>query len=438
MKPQKRRSNRPSTSKRTKATPTQASTAGHSSGCLVFHAPPLPQEVVDIIVGFLQHDKLSLLQCSLVSHAWARTAATHLFRHMRWPKCEHFWTTKRAVRKCVCSLGEPRLTALLALLLSSERIRRNLRDIELRFDLAPGGARSDKAGFMPMGCVNVEELLDVFNVIPNPRTVQLSGIYGHSLPTKDRSTGQAARKLDTLTISHTLHLDPRSCATLVSYFGSVSKVAFRDVNSTLPESPVHFPSATAGKSRIQLIDFDSSCRPSSVAKYIAAFGMVIEPSALVDVSFSVPTEEEDVTKTTAFLRAATNLDSSTFRMPYVLQPPASRLPGFTSLSSWTSLTQLVAHCSARTINVELKIDSYKSPVADYDVSEHLHQWDWHQMEAAVAHQERLEVLCFRFEDELCPSKRLSPPTAVCVDIQATPLRRMLSDRLFGILDIVHA
>lgn len=322
-------------------------------------------------------------------------------------------------------------------LLSSERIHNALQNLELRFDRVPGGARPDGEGYMPMGCVSMEELLDVFEVIPNLQSVRLSGIYGHSWPTKDRSAGQATRKLDTFVVTDAVHLGSCFCAALIAYFGSVSRVTLSNVNSTLPEDPLVFPSEAADRSHIRLLDFDSLCRPSSLAKYLDAFSMVVDVSSLAEISANVPNGDEETRGVVTFLDAAANLSLSTFRMTYNLDPPPGGLPGFSPDSAISSLAELIAHCSARTVDVELMIYTHRKPIAIGSVSGCFREWDWHQMEAAVAHREKLEVLRIRVKAQMFRETRSDLTRASCKDIRAS-LMPMLSKRLFTLLDIYLA
>lgn len=359
------------------------------------NTPALPQELIANIIEHLANDKSTLHASSLVCRSWAQPTATLLFHHRRWPKCPHYWSRTRKVDNCSCAFEKPRLPRLREFLLASNRVSHSLRELEINFERVPGGARPDKpTDRMPMGCISVEELMDVFDAAPNLKSVKISGANGSSWAIKNRSMGQENRKLDNFQVSDTLHLDPYAIAALVSYFCRVSTVMIGpNVRASLPQISTNLPSISAERSRVGILTFHPSCHTQSVVKYLQVLGTVIDASCLAEVEVNLPLPEEDIAGFTCFLDHAHDLDRCTVMFGPELKTRGDG-PGLRALEYWTSLIQLLPHCSAKRIVVHRECLHHPESMTPVDILEYFRSLEWHQLNEAIGLNGRLEGLKF--------------------------------------------
>ena len=382
---------RPESSRRkntsaTRGRSTRARAGDAFEGSDAVDLPALPQEIIDLILSHLDGNRTSLGQCSLVSHAWARSTAPHLFAQRRWPKCEHHWTRRRTVLNCSCAsekLEQGGLASLETFFEGSERVRHAVRDLHFRFALVRMSNRMSK---LPIGCIAVDALLDVLSLLPNLRTLRMECINDHRAAAKDRSAGWAARKLEKLGIGYALHLDQYAFASIIGFFASITEVVIKETVVSLPEDPPYYPAMFATgseKTRISSVTFNR-CSTTSIAKYLGALAVVADVRSLAHLSISDLKEDGQSEDVVRCLGLFTQLDSFSYEV--------SLGQGAAGDCDWHTIQQVVSHCSARTVTLALIMHHTPPPDNLNSIRTILRDLDWAPIDIAAASSQRLEVL----------------------------------------------
>ena len=336
-----------STARHAAADPVSEKGAGHDSN---WHSNPVfPQELMDMIVDNVDAPTLHVV--ALVSRACAKSTARRLFAARRWPKCEHYWTKRRKIsEQCFCKSESTLLPHLSASLQCSERICSALRSITFNFSRAPGGRRPEGSGSLPMGGVNLDELLDVLALIPNLRRVALSGIFGHTSAERDRAVGWEQRTLEVLEISDVVHLDRESCADLVAFFCSVTQLVLKNTEITLPEDRIRYGNSIDRRTRVASITL-ARCTPPSVAKYLDAFRHVFDLASLTNLAVGIIGDNAYVEILADFLDHAVHLESFELCVRFHLPSPTREIDRVRLASDWELVDKLIDHCSAKNLVV---------------------------------------------------------------------------------------
>lgn len=368
---------------------TSSSSAVATSVTTTRALPSLPTEIIDIIVGICLAPPYSDNKAlSLVCRAWAPLVAARIFARRRWPKCEHFWTSKRRVPRCVCASEQPRLPALRTYLQGADRVRHALRELEITLERVPGGARPDAPGYMPMGCLNMEELFGVLEVIPNLRRLKVGGVCGHSNPTTNRAAGQALRTLEELELSNTLHLDQYAFAGLISFFGSIRSIVLVDILIGLPEEPVPLPFPDTVKTRVGSLKF-VDCPTSTVKKYAEAMQVVVDAGSLLHLDLGFISDDSVGDFVASLLDDAANLEVLAFAIQHWLSP-------LEDSSERPVITKLLRHCMARRVVIGIRLRRDLGDSADgttqQDIRECVRQLDWSILDDVVVPRGSPEVL----------------------------------------------
>ncbi|KIP06839.1 hypothetical protein PHLGIDRAFT_444084 [Phlebiopsis gigantea 11061_1 CR5-6] len=272
--------------------------------------PRIPQELVNLVIVHLRNNKPALRRCSLVSRAWAKSSAQHLFSCIRWPRCHHWWSDN-PTQQATCRCGQSELGNLHTVLCSSKRIREAVVDLRVSFKRV---AAEDGAKVVEVATFFVDKLFAVLDVLPKLRQLELISFLDTLVRSTDVELFQRrGRTLDALVLRRSV-VDAKCATELVTYFASIGELTLiqprtggsiwkthEDVNK------VH-PKTTVGS--LQIL----GCAAPDTLTCIRTLLPVVPPDQLNCLALGQLSSASDVQAVAAIIRRAPRLQSFHFTL----------------------------------------------------------------------------------------------------------------------------
>ena len=367
--------------------------------------PRIPQEVVDLVLDHLHDNKVVLHICSLVSRAWARSTARHLFGLIRWPRCRHWWADQ-GIQHIICRCEEPGMDGLYAFLKDSVRIRDSLLDLRISFKRVELQSGRTSASVMAL---RINELFTILEAVPQLRRLELDSFIDiqSSIPGGPRFFRLSNRTLDAIVFRESV-VDSEYAAAIVTFFEGISEVSFvRPRTGSIIWNARSRPYQIRPNTDVSVLSIEDSSAISIIA-CLKAVQSSIHPENLTTLRLGILCSLGDRLQVESLAQRAPSLQSLRFSVvlwlpsyeKFVQEADVRQRIQAGSQSDWSSVVPIL-NCfrgrnnSLRIVEIGIQLRSHpESPtsVTERHALQCLQALDWSLLDNAVANLMFLETL----------------------------------------------